>query len=331
MKSNRNLNIFSTSIVIRALNEARHIGKLLYGLKQQTKLPDEIILVDSGSTDDTLMIASSYDVKIVKIKKNEFSFGKALNIGCEEASKEILIFVSAHVYPSDKNWLQNLIKPFIDSKVVCSYGKQRGDRKTKYSENQIFNSWFPEDINDIKTKYFCNNANCAIRKSVWNEYQYDENLTGLEDLDWAKNQYSLGYKIIYSPKAKVIHVHNENWKQIRNRYRREAIALRRIEPTMTLNLFNLVYLLFLSILCDSLSTKSTKIFYLNFYSIILFRFNQYLGTYLGLNSKSMDISHLRSTFYFPSMKIKSESKRRLKLNSLSNNNESSDLINYDIF
>ena len=86
------LNNFTTTVVIRALNEGSHIGKLLYGLQQQTILPDEIILVDSGSTDDTLLIASSYDVLIEKISKDQFTFGRALNIGCRKASKEILIF-----------------------------------------------------------------------------------------------------------------------------------------------------------------------------------------------------------------------------------------------
>ena len=63
------LDNLTTSIVIRALNEESHIGKLLYGIQQQTKLPNEIIIVDSGSTDDTLLIASSYGVKIVKYQK----------------------------------------------------------------------------------------------------------------------------------------------------------------------------------------------------------------------------------------------------------------------
>ena len=69
-------NNLTTSIVIRALNEGSHIGKLLYGLQQQTKLPDEIILVDSGSTDETLLIAASYDVLIEKISKDEFTLAE---------------------------------------------------------------------------------------------------------------------------------------------------------------------------------------------------------------------------------------------------------------
>ena len=180
---------FTTSIVIRALNEGEHLGKLLYGLQQQSKLPDEIILVDSGSTDNTLLIAGSYDVTIEKINKNEFTFGKSLNIGCSKAKNEILIFLSAHVYPSCNDWLLNICKPFEDESVVCSYGKQRGNKKTKYSEKQVFSSWFPDDEVDKKINYFCNNANCAIRRSEWIKTPYDENLKGLEDLDWAKKQY----------------------------------------------------------------------------------------------------------------------------------------------
>ena len=69
------------SIVIRCYNEAKHIGKLLNGLTQQTVSDIEIIVVDSGSSDDTLIIANRYPVKILSITPEEFSFGRALNLG----------------------------------------------------------------------------------------------------------------------------------------------------------------------------------------------------------------------------------------------------------
>lgn len=325
-------NNFTTTVVIRALNEGFYIGKLLYGLQQQTKLPDEIILVDSGSTDDTLLIASSYDIKIVKINKDEFTFGRALNIGCSKANNEILIFLSAHVYPSHKDWLLNLIKPFDDKSVVCSYGKQRGNSLTKFSEEQLFLSLFPEDPKNVRSQYFCNNANCAIRKKEWEILKYDELLTGLEDLDWAKKQYQKGNKIFYASDAEIIHVHNEDWKQIKNRYKREAIALSKIEPAITFNFLKLLYLIFLSILSDLLSIRSLKSLRLNFLSIILFRYNQYVGTYEGIKLKNSDIDKLTSTFYYPQgkqIKYLNKLKKSRKTNNISQ--KSRKLINYDSF
>ena len=326
------VNNLTTSIVIRALNEGSHIGKLLYGLQQQTKLPDEIILVDSGSTDDTLLIASSYDVLIEKISKDEFTFGRALNIGCSLAKNEILIFISAHVYPSDKDWLNNIINPFKDESVVCTYGKQRGNSSTKFSENQVFLSYFPDEIEDIKTNYFCNNANCAIRKKQWEEIHYDEDLTGLEDLDWAKKQYQNGKKILYVPNAEIIHVHEENWKQIRNRYKREAIALRQIESYISMNFLNLIYLILLSIFSDFFAVKTIKSLRKNFISIILFRLNQYLGTYEGLNLKNDEIDKLKSTFYYPPKNNYKKEKTFKKLGKLNNKKKvTRNFINYDSF
>ena len=67
------------SIVIRAYNEEKHLPELLHRLKRQTISEFEIILVDSGSQDKTVPIAREGGAKIVKILKQNFSFGRALN------------------------------------------------------------------------------------------------------------------------------------------------------------------------------------------------------------------------------------------------------------
>ncbi|NIW46224.1 MAG: glycosyltransferase, partial [Gammaproteobacteria bacterium] len=67
--------------IIRAFNEEEHIGRLLTGILQQTVTDVEIILVDSGSTDATVAIASHYPVKIVHIRPQDFTFGYSLNRG----------------------------------------------------------------------------------------------------------------------------------------------------------------------------------------------------------------------------------------------------------
>ena len=114
------------SLVVRALNEAEHLSALFTGLLRQEVKPTEVILVDSGSTDDSVAIATAHGARIVHIRPEDFSFGRSLNVGCAAAIGEILVFVSAHVYPLDEFWLGNLVAPFHDPAVVLSYGRQTG-------------------------------------------------------------------------------------------------------------------------------------------------------------------------------------------------------------
>ena len=102
------------SIIVRCYNEEEHIGRLLTGIMEQTLRDIEIIIVDSGSTDATLKIASRFPVRIVSIKPEEFSFGRSLNIGCEKAIGDFIVIASAHVYPIYKDWLEKILEPFVD-------------------------------------------------------------------------------------------------------------------------------------------------------------------------------------------------------------------------
>ncbi len=127
------------SVVIRCFNEEQHIGRLLAGIFSQKGVRFEVIVVDSGSTDRTLQIVNDYPpVTLLSIRKENFSFGRSLNLGCDNARGEFLVFISAHCYPVRTSWLYNLITPFEDSRIALTYGKQRGDGATKFSERQIF-------------------------------------------------------------------------------------------------------------------------------------------------------------------------------------------------
>ena len=76
------------SVVVRAYNEGKNIGRLFTGIQQQTLEDVEVILVDSGSTDDTVPIAEKYGVKVVHINPEEFTFGRSLNRGIQAARGE---------------------------------------------------------------------------------------------------------------------------------------------------------------------------------------------------------------------------------------------------
>lgn len=301
-----NKNAPECSIIIRSYNEEKHIEKLFAGIMEQTNTNHEIILVDSGSTDTTLTIASKYPIKTVYIAPEDFSFGKALNKGCKVARGKYLVFISAHCWPVYNNWLECLLAPLENPDVALTYGKQRGDVSTRYSEHQIFSSWFPDTSCFDQGHPFCNNANCAIRRDIWEVLPYNEDLTGLEDLDWAKRAMAMGYRIAYSAEAEVTHVHDETPERIYNRYRREAIALKQIIPSEHFTFWDFIRLFPINVINDCWKALMDGALIKNLKSIIQFRYMQFKGTYRGFTQSDPVSQDLKRIFYYPNGQLRSK-------------------------
>jgi rhamnosyltransferase len=287
------------SLVIRAYNEEKYIGRLLEGILQQTMADVEIILVDSGSSDGTLAIASRYPVQIVHIRPEEFTFGRSLNQGIAHAHGDLIVIASAHVYPVYPDWLERLLAPFDDPRVALTYGRQRGAESTKFSEHQIFARWFPDSSLARQPNPFCNNANAAIRRSLWEEHPYDETLSGLEDLAWARWAMEQGHTIAYVAEAEIVHVHNETPGAVYNRYRREAIAFKHIFPQEHFGLRDLLRLVITNITADCLQAARQGVLRTSLSSIFWFRWMQFWGTYQGYRHAGPLTWQLRQTFYYP--------------------------------
>ena len=300
------------SVVVRCYNEAEHIGRLLTGIQRQTLSDVEIIIVDSGSTDDTVAIASRYPTKILTIRKEEFSFGRSLNLGCQAAAGEFIVIASAHVYPVYRDWLETLLQPFANSQVALTYGKQRGNQITKYSEHKIFARWFPEQSNLNQGHAFCNNANAAIRRTLWQQLPYDEALTGLEDIDWAKRAIQKQYQIAYVADAEIIHVHNESPSRILNRYQREAIALKGIYPQEHFSLWDFIKLFVTNTGADYYHAWHEGLLGQNIGWIPQFRLMQFLGTYRGFTQSGPITSQLKQRFYYPATLVRTKSSHQAK-------------------
>jgi len=293
-------NDIKISIVIRAFNEEEHIEKLLLGIQdQKVSFKYEIILVDSGSTDATVDIALKFGVKVVHIDATLFSFGHSLNKGIEKTNGEFCVFVSAHCYPQNEEWLNNLIEPFEDPSIALVYGRQIGNEITKYSEQQIFAKWFSKEDGGVQTSLFCNNANAAIKKEVWYQNKFNESLTGLEDIDWAKYAISKDYLLYYAADAVVIHVHNETCTQIYRRYKREAIAMCSVCPEESFTFFEFIKLFFSNTFSDYFHALKDKLFVRNIISVPVMRFIQFWGTYKGFQFKNSISSELKQKFYYP--------------------------------
>ena len=275
------------------------IGRLLSGITAQSLQPDQIVIVDSGSTDGTLDIARRYPVEVHSIDPATFSFGRSLNRGIAAATGEVVVFASAHVYPVYDTWLERLTKPFEDPATALTYGRQVGGASTPYSESQILATWFPAESHPKQDHPFANNANAAIRRSAWEAMPYDEELTGLEDLDWARKALEIGLGISYVADAPVVHLHDERFAQTLNRYRREAIAHKRIFKDQRMSRFETFRLLMANVASDYVHATRDRKLLGNLLSIPRFRTAQFLGTYEGFAQRGNVPAELRRRFYYP--------------------------------
>ena len=290
--------IIRATILIRCLNEVNNLKILLPLLEKQTFQDFEIVFIDSGSTDGSYKFVESYNskLKIVleTIPKDKFSFGRSLNMAAEKSTyKDILVSLSAHCFPTNSNWLKNIITPFDNKKVSIVFGRQVGDKNSWLSEASHLNNWFGEK-SEIKKSPFTNNGNCAFRYTHWKKYKFDEMLTGCEDIEFASKLQNNGGLIYYSAESQVSHFHDEQIKQIRNRYKREAQALKEIYGhILNFSILDLAKGVLNEIRLDLQFRKENIFPKSDLFNIVKYRYNKNRGHFLGINHKSLSNEHIK--------------------------------------
>src|SRR6266403_826597 len=114
-----------TSVVVPTKNGERWIGECLEAVHSQEGVGQvEVVLVDSGSTDDTLEIARRYPVRIVEIPAQDFHHARTRNYAASLTSGRYLVFLSQDAIPASALWLQAMLRNFADGAVGAVYGRQ---------------------------------------------------------------------------------------------------------------------------------------------------------------------------------------------------------------
>lgn len=291
-----------TSVVIRTFNEEKHLPQLLAALDTQRYRDFEIIVVDSGSWDRTREIASQRCDRLLRIEPRDFTFGYSLNVGIRAARGRHIAILSAHTRPLDDRWLGALVEPLRESDTAMVYGRQVGAAESSFSERQDFRRLYGVKRRVLRPpEFFANNANSAVRRDLWEQHPFDESLSGLEDIEWAKYWMERGYKVVYEPSAALYHIHEETWRQVRRRYHREAIAGRWIglkSPRQVVSEFGreAVYLAADLGYATAETISAPRRFWdlgQRIQEIMLFRWNKALGTARGLLDGSVMVDPLR--------------------------------------
>jgi len=211
------------SVVIRVKNEGKNLKRCIEILKSQT-VPNEIVIVDSNSTDDTLDICDGNGVKVVQCTE-PFTYGKALNQGINSSTGNFVCILSAHCFPVSKDFLFNMFKNFSDKKVGAVYARQIPHPLTNPVEYRNFLHIYGNERIVQRVNPLFNNGASMINKRVWEQVRFDEDVIAQEDMLWAKMILDKGFHIVYDPSSVVEHLHNEDIIHTVSRYERESRAL----------------------------------------------------------------------------------------------------------
>lgn len=227
------------SILILTKNEERKIGPCLEAVHSQKGIGAfEVVLVDSGSTDATVQIASRFPVRIERIPPEEFHHARTRNLAASLGRGRILVNLSQDAIPASDKWLRSMIANFADPQVGAVYGRQLPIPGSPVERQDTLNAVYgdqkivkdPAHRNGMGYRFYhFSDVNAAIRRSVWEKTPFPEDLKTFEDLGIAKRILNNGWKIIYEPDAAVFHSHNHTTLGLFKRYFDIGYTLKRLE------------------------------------------------------------------------------------------------------
>jgi glycosyltransferase involved in cell wall biosynthesis len=157
------------SVIIPTYNEEEHIGRLLVSLRPQLAEGDEIVVVDSRSSDRTAEIAQRHGARIVSEPKK--GNGLARTAGAAAAKNGIIVFVDADCVPS-KDFIARIKKHFSSPRIVAVggldlYQSDSGLSRLIYDTFSRSVFYTAKLTHMLTGKYWLASNNCAYRKEVF--------------------------------------------------------------------------------------------------------------------------------------------------------------------
>lgn len=224
------------SIVIRCRNEAKDLRDVFEALRlQRCDFVWEVVIVDNESEDQTAALCQEYGARIVKISRQEFTYGRAINIGIGAARGELVMLLSSHALPVGSYFLTSAVIPFSDPQVAAARCLMIGNVR------QISNWYQPKDIQYSSPEEqkqaesgsawvgeYPTAGCCVLRRTVWEQIKYNEEIEANEDKLWASQVLAQGFKIRCCAEALWLYTRTYDRKTRWKRNNRFELALYRI-------------------------------------------------------------------------------------------------------
>ena len=207
----------SVSILLLTKNGRTDLERSLERIKGQVYGgPVEYVCIDSGSTDGTVEYLKEQGIEPYCIPPEAFHHGRTRNLAASRAQNEILVSLSQDAVPSDECWLMHLTAPLGDPNVGAVYGRQVAPANVGLVRRQILENEYPvaRQVRLLVPEgrlhpglFRFSNANAAIRRQVWERFRWSEEVLLAEDQGLCRDILMAGMKVVYEPKAEVVHGH----------------------------------------------------------------------------------------------------------------------------
>jgi len=218
------MHVATVSVIIPTLNAAGTIRCLLNDLLNQTLPPDEIIVVDSSSDDDTIKLVKQFEsVKLLQIARAEFYHGGTRDMALRASEGEVILFLTQDAGIADNTYVETMVSAIGQENVACVCGRQiaRSDaplyekytREFNYpADSYIRNS---DDIRRLGIKaFFLSDACSAYRRDAYLAVGgFEHPVLTNEDMLIAAKFLRAGYRIAYCAEAIVEHSHRYTFRQ----------------------------------------------------------------------------------------------------------------------
>lgn len=217
------------ALVIPTLNAAGEWCALLDGIRKQTILPQQLIIIDSSSSDGTATHARNAGFEVIEIDRKEFGHGRTRQIGAERANAaNILIYLTQDAIPSNSTTFENILQTFDDPAIGAAYGRQlpRQSAKPLEAHARLFNypgssrvrTWECRRTLGFKSIFFSNSFAAYRREALMSVGGFPPDVIFGEDTVVAARLHRSGWKTAYVANALVFHSHSYSISEEFKRY-----------------------------------------------------------------------------------------------------------------
>jgi glycosyltransferase involved in cell wall biosynthesis len=218
------------SAVVPVKDGERYLEELLAALASEGV--DEVLVIDSGSSDRSREIVRSAGVSLLEIPPEEFAHGRTRNVGAERTSGELICFLTQDATPCP-GWLEAYREAFtFAERVGAAYGPHlpRSDTSPMIARElgEFFAGFAPDGhpaVQRAGEASFLSNVNACYARACWEEIRFRD-VAYSEDQAFGADLLDAGWAKVYTPAAAVLHAHDYGMVEFMRRYFDEYRGLR---------------------------------------------------------------------------------------------------------